>query len=228
MTMGPPEPEPRKMEKLVQKMMTDVKDFHEKITHRPMDNEFPGQGNFDHLAEEVREAWQARGRGDRAGVIDGLIDLVYVALGALLEMGIPPSLPFDEVHRANMTKVPKQTDRYGPGVNDAVKPDGFVSPDHATMLEHLEILHKVSPVFVELTKLRIKKGNNYNRGNVKRSDHFPLGDLSYFQMVWLKMCRVRSMVENPNEDSKRLIERELNDIMVYSCFWAEYMRGLDL
>lgn len=216
------------MEKLVQKMMTDVKDFHEKITCRPMNGEFPGLGNYDHMREEWNEAWDAQARGDRAGVVDGLIDLVYVALGALLEMGIPPSLPFDEVHRANMTKIPKMTDRYGPGVNDAVKPEGFVPPNHAAILDHLEILHKVSPVFVDLTKLRIKKGNNYNRGNVKRMDHFPLGDLSFFQMLWMKMCRVRSLIENPDADSLRLVERELNDILVYGCFWAEYMRGIDI
>ncbi len=80
----------------------------------------------------------------------------------------------------------------------------------------------------------MKKGNNYNRGNVKRSDHFPLGDLSFFQVIWMKMCRVRSLTENPGTtdeektESRRYVEREMNDILVYGAFWLEFMRGLEI
>lgn len=215
------------MEQMIKDMMTKVDEFHKKITLRDYDDGgFPKKGNYEHLIEELRETMAAHAAGDRIGVVDGLIDLVYVALGALLEIGVMPSHPFDAVHEANMKKVPKRTERYGSNTNDAVKPEGWTPPDIAAILERMEILMKVSPIFVELTRLRIKKGNNYNRGNVKREDHFPLGDYSFFQVVWMKMCRVRSLVENPDADSRRLVEREMADILVYGCFWLESIRGV--
>lgn len=223
------------MEQTVRGMMKKVDEFHAKITNREYRQDgFPSVGNYNHLQEELDEIREADKNRSRVGVVDGLIDLIYVALGALLEAGVNPEHHFDEVHAANMRKVPRRTERYGPNQNDAVKPDGWIGPDHEQILERQNVLKNVSPVFIELTRLRMKKGNNYNRGNVKRSDHFPLGDLSFFQVVWMKMCRVRSMTENPGEtpeeraESRRLVERELADIVVYSGFWLENMRGLDL
>lgn len=217
------------MEQLMQDMMKKVDEFHRTITNRQRtDNGFPGEGNYNHLFEELNETIDCHKAGNRVGVVDGLVDLIYVALGTLLEMGVSPQTHFDEVHRANMRKVPRQTERYGPNVNDAVKPDGWTPPDHEAILEQFEVFKKISPVFIELTKLRIKKGNNYNRGNVKRSDHFPLGDLSYFQVIWMKACRVRSMAENPDVDSRRLMEREASDMIVYLCFWLEFMKGIEI
>lgn len=208
----------------MQKMMKQVDEFQQKVLKVPYTSGLVDRSRCEHLMEEVSEILECHDGGDVAGVVDGHVDLVYVALGTLLQMGIHPEYPFDEVHLANMKKVGAKTERHE---HDAVKPEGWVPPDHNAILEHLRILHAVSPVFVDLTKLRLKKGKNYNRGSVKRGDHFPLGDLSYFQVIWMKMCRIRSLVENPDDDSRRLIERELNDIMVYSCFWAEFMRGIE-
>ena len=140
-----------------------------------------------------------------------------------MQMGIPPEFPFDEVHQANMKKRGEKTERHE---YDAVKPEGWTPPDHTAMLERLEILNQVSPVFVDLTKLRLKKGGNYNSKSVKRIDHFPLGDLSFFQMCWMKLCRVRALLENGGD--RKLIEREMNDILVYGCFWMEFIQGIDL
>lgn len=213
------------MEQMIQNMMKKVDDFQTNLVGRQKGKygvTFPDMDQLKHLAEEVDETMRA---GTIEDVVDGLVDVVYVALGMLVKMGVPPDLPFDAVHEANMKKIPMKTSRME---KDAVKPDGWAPPDHAAILEHLEILRQVSPVFVDLTRLRIRKGNNYNRGNVRRMDHFPLGDLSFFQVVWMKMCRIRSLVECPDDDSRRLVERELNDVMVYSCFWAEFLRGLEL
>jgi len=81
----------------------------------------------DHLKEELDEF-------DTAGIIDdeldALLDLVYVALGRILEMGILPGAAFEEVHLANMQKrqgtVPKRPNSQG---LDAVKPEGWSPPD---------------------------------------------------------------------------------------------------
>lgn len=225
-----------KTEKIIQDMAKKVDEFQREILKVPYKPNLPEKSRYGHMTEELSEIIVAHDGNDINGVVDGLVDLIYVALGTLLQMGVPPTEAFDIVHDANMKKRGAKTERHD---YDAIKPEGWVPPDHAAMLEKLEILHQVSPVFVDLTKLRIKKGKNYNSGSVKRSDHFPLGDLSYFQVIWMKMCRVRSLTESMTEyknkglhaaeaDNRRLIERELNDIMVYSCFWAEFMRGLEI
>lgn len=76
-----------------------------------------------HLHEELRELLTAETIEDQ---VDALLDMTYVALGRLLEMGIPVS-SWDEVQRANM-------DRRGAGKTsrsdyDAVKPMGWMPPD---------------------------------------------------------------------------------------------------
>lgn len=218
------------MEKMIQEMAKKVDEFEQKIlqiTH-PQTATLPHPSRYMHLREEIKEIIESHSDDNFVGVVDGLVDLVYVALGTLLQMGIHPDHPFDLVHNANMKKRGAKTERHE---HDAIKPEGWQPPDYGPMLERLDVLNQVSPVFVELTELRIKKGNAYNGPNVKRSDHFPLGDLSYFQVIWMKTCRVRALIESlsaeTSEKNRRLINREVADILVYGCFWLEYMRGLN-
>lgn len=44
--------------------------------------------------------------GDVAETVDGLCDLIYVALGTAVAMGVDLWPVFREVHRSNMTKTP--------------------------------------------------------------------------------------------------------------------------
>lgn len=219
-----------KLDAMMKKMMEQVDTFQRLVTKVPYSSNgvsFPEKSRHGHIAEELMEIIECHAQGDIAGVVDGYIDMIYVAIGTLLQMGIHPEYPFSEVHEANMKKEGAKTKRHD---YDAVKPVGWKPPDIGAVLEHLEVLYKVSPILVALTKMRLHKGNNYNRGNVKREDHFPLGDLSFFQVVWMKMCRVRSLTENPGNtveekvESRRLAERELSDIIVYSEFWIEHMQ----
>ncbi len=82
----------------------------------------------DHLYEEFEEFREAV---TLEGQLDALVDLAYVALGRILEMGVSPALAFDAVHRANMTKLPSGTDRRE---QDAVKPRGWQPPDFTRAL----------------------------------------------------------------------------------------------
>lgn len=66
-------------------------------------------------------------------IADGLVDLVYVAKGTALMMGIPWEACWDEVQRANMAKVPGPSAKRGSAV-DAVKPPGWKAPDHRPIL----------------------------------------------------------------------------------------------
>lgn len=57
---------------------------------------------------------------------DALIDLVYVAMGTAVMMGLPWQQLWDDVQRANMSKVRGMTKR-GHAI-DVTKPEGWVGP----------------------------------------------------------------------------------------------------
>lgn len=93
------------------------------------------------LKEELREiqtAWEA---GDLAGVFDGLLDLNYVSHGTAHLLGLPWQEGWDEVQRANMTKIRAESaaqSRRNTGRGhafDVVKPPDFVPPDIAGVLK---------------------------------------------------------------------------------------------
>ncbi len=80
-----------------------------------------------HLVEELKEIETGMARKDLGATVDGLLDLTYVALGALVEMGITAGAAFEEVHAANMRKAvgrnPKRPD------DTVTKPEGWEPPD---------------------------------------------------------------------------------------------------
>lgn len=89
----------------------------------------------DHLDEELREVLRAHRNGDLVGFADGLVDLVYVAVGTAHFAGIPFDAVWDEVQAANMRKVRASgaddpRGKRGHGA-DVVKPEGWEPPDVA-------------------------------------------------------------------------------------------------
>lgn len=73
----------------------DVVDFHEKfgLTYRGMARWLPvdlALFRSGFLLEEITEWEAASWKCDRAGQLDGLVDLAYVALGSLYLHGLPP------------------------------------------------------------------------------------------------------------------------------------------
>jgi len=84
-----------------------VYDFHKKFSH-PVSDE-PKMLSKDRafvrgkwMQEELLEFYFAE---DIVAQSDGLIDLIYFALGTLVEMGVPPQKIFEIVHNANMSKL---------------------------------------------------------------------------------------------------------------------------
>lgn len=90
------------------------------------------------LEEELKEFVDAHGKGDVVKAIDSLIDLVYVAHGTALLMGVTPhqwNACWQAVHQANMLKVrvesadeSQASTGRGHGT-DVRKPDGWQSPE---------------------------------------------------------------------------------------------------
>ena len=76
------------------------------------------------LDEEVGELRDAIDQQDLVEIADALVDIVYVALGTAVALGLPWEELWDDVHRANMAKRAGITPR-GP---DALKPMGWRGP----------------------------------------------------------------------------------------------------
>jgi hypothetical protein len=89
---------------------------------------------FECMYEELREFNEAVFNQDLAAQADALIDLVYFAKGTACMLGIPWDELWDDVQRANMTKVRG----VGPRGHlvDCVKPPGWKGP------QTQKILHK--------------------------------------------------------------------------------------
>jgi hypothetical protein len=109
--------------------------FHQKFGLEPTSQpDFPVRDIWvlknAHLQEELDEIRAAAINGNLEEYFDGLIDLVYVALGAAYLSGLPFNEGFKRVHEANMKKVRalRTEDSKRGSTYDIVKPAGFVAP----------------------------------------------------------------------------------------------------
>jgi len=86
-----------------------VRAFHDKFGVPARDVPRWDEDSIDrrvkHLAEELEELREAALDQDLPGVADALADIVYLAYGAAINLGIPLDAVLREVQRANMEKV---------------------------------------------------------------------------------------------------------------------------
>jgi predicted HAD superfamily Cof-like phosphohydrolase len=118
----------------------DVAAFYEKFgIPKPPDGSIPWPLRDERalerltlITEEVCELTRAVATHDLVEQADAMVDLVYVVLGMAVELGIPWQRCWDEVQRANMSKVQNVGKR---GIKwDVVKPAGWQPPDHSFLL----------------------------------------------------------------------------------------------
>lgn len=194
------------------------------------------------LQEELKEFNDAADAGDVLEAADALIDLVYFALGRLVEMGVPATAVMDEVQRANMDKERGElSKRPGSMGHDAVKPAGWQAPDHAWLLgftlADLRELRQLraeaaereamSPVWLELQALREAKGKDYNDVPGGRDAYFPYGHFSYAHMLQTKNLRIQSLLAAMQKGRPVNFEGlydTVKDLVNYGTYYAEAMR----
>jgi predicted HAD superfamily Cof-like phosphohydrolase len=88
----------------------EVKKFHEAFGHpvaeKPtvMDLE-RAKKRYSWLLEEINEFLDATNKADLYEQVDAMIDVIYFALGTLVEIGVPPAEIFTIVQKANMSKL---------------------------------------------------------------------------------------------------------------------------
>jgi predicted HAD superfamily Cof-like phosphohydrolase len=130
----------------------DVFQFHNKfqvpMASEPSLLDLPAhlyRRNF--LKEELQEFDQAYATKNIHEAGDALVDLVYVAIGTALMMGLPWAKMWATVQRVNMTKrlaKPDGSDSKRNNPLDVIKPEGFKPADH---WEALGDRARRSPVF---------------------------------------------------------------------------------
>lgn len=77
------------------------------------------------LREEVREFVRAENLVEET---DALLDIIYLALGGLVELGVKPAIPFKIVHRSNLAKRWPNGTRRRNRSGKPLKPPQWVSP----------------------------------------------------------------------------------------------------
>jgi len=109
----------------------DVKLFHESFGHPApvsptMINQKRARSRGTWMLEETAEFLTACDIYEQA---DAMIDLIYFALGTLVEMGIKPEELFNIVQRANMSKLWEDgKPHYNKKDGKVIKPENWVDP----------------------------------------------------------------------------------------------------
>jgi len=206
-------------------VVRDVRDFMRKVLKFDI---FPSPRSLDKerkdwairaLNEEVREFQEATRLKDE---VDALIDLIYFALGRLVEMGLSDEAIIEcwrLVHEANLRKLRGSVLKRGHSV-DAVKPDGWQTPD----LSWTEELSNMNSLSVETAKLRVERGKDY--GDFR--EYFPFGKASYIQMIFVKVQRMVSLVKYSEDDEllREKLKDSLLDLVNYCLFfWKAFWEG---
>ena len=184
------------------------------------------------IGEEIKEFCEAVEAQDPLEQADALLDMVFFALGRLVEMGVPAWAVMQEISRANNDKQPGALSKR-PGWNgrDAVKPVGWRGPDHSWLLTFsLQDLEKARrwdqlPETVQrIAKIATSKGGDYNNIAGGRDAYFPFGHMSYAQVLHMKVARIQSLINSqavgktPNHEG---LADSIDDLLNYGVFYRE-------
>lgn len=195
------------------------------------------------LREELQETLDAMDKGDSYAFLDGLADLVFVAMGAAHKVGANFDVVMAAVCRSNATKTRGDAGR-GLG-RDAVKGPDFVPADVDKIPPHVlwsrpgDVMFAcfddasgaqvdagpvdVPGVFLEAARLLQKKSQDYNSSGVQREDYFPFGALSYAHEINKKALRLRSLTGSGSAPNHESIRDSAVDLMNYSMFFVEFI-----
>lgn len=114
-----------------------IQQLYERHNYEPLivNNVEEMRNRVHFLLEEVNELLESIEDNNFPEVIDALIDIVYVAKGTAVILGIENwHNHFDEVHRANMEKIPGWNEKRPNQVFDLIKPEGWKPPNHLAIL----------------------------------------------------------------------------------------------
>jgi predicted HAD superfamily Cof-like phosphohydrolase len=89
----------------------------------------------DFIQEELNEFRSSVENGDYLEQIDALVDMVVVAKGTAVMMGLRWKWHWDEVHRANLMKEIGKNEKRPDMPFDLIKPEGWIGPNHLSVFD---------------------------------------------------------------------------------------------
>lgn len=189
------------------------------------------------LIEELRESIEAAEANDPEKFVDSMVDLIVVAAGTLSIGRVDAQKAWDEVRRANMSKVRRANPaRTGSGGADLIKPAGWVEPNHEgntgqlglgmgyQLNEHFS--HSVTVLF-EAMDMQFKKNHDYDSGGITRADYFIHGLDSFEYEVnkkWLRLRSVLWLTKRKISLNFESVETSLMDAINYLSFMVAWIR----
>ena len=132
-----------------EKFVQDIQEMHEKfgVNEWFLNADMEQRKRFlgfrmGMLREEFNETCDGYIHAEPEEVVDGLIDLIVIAIGTLDVMEVDVVEAWDEVLRANMSKQSGiKPERPNPlGLPDMIKPDGWEGPFHLDNLGFIDEL----------------------------------------------------------------------------------------
>lgn len=114
----------------MKKQYDQVKQFHETFNHPVADEvtfmkEDRASKRYAWMLEEINEFLEAEDVVEQA---DAMIDTIYFAIGTLVELGIEPTVLFDIVQEANMSKIWADGKPHFNEMGKTIKPEGWQDP----------------------------------------------------------------------------------------------------
>lgn len=162
------------------KQFEQVKAFHiamgQPVADKPVTMDMHRQQQrFEYMAEELQEFIDATDLVDQA---DAMIDLIYLATGTLVELGIKPEPLFDIVQNANMSKLWEDGKaRLHPDTGKVIKPPTFVRPEP---LLQAEIERQIAEARnINFTDALIAIANGKTVVCVRDGEEYALGNMTY-------------------------------------------------
>jgi predicted HAD superfamily Cof-like phosphohydrolase len=130
----------RKIEMGINREYNLVKEFHKAFNH-PF-KETPtlltlerAEKRYNWMKEEIDEFIEATKNCDIVEQADAMIDVIYFALGTLVEMGVEPENLFNIVQHANMSKLWEDGKPHYKEDGKIKKPEGWQDPHNNLALE---------------------------------------------------------------------------------------------
>ena len=123
-------------------LLGDINRFHNKFGFKKNekvgipDNSELVNFRTSFLMEELAEYTQAITKKDDAAALDALIDIVYIALGTAWLFNLPFEKGWNEVQKANMSKLRSKIKSLKRGTTyDVIKPKDWIAPNIEKIVE---------------------------------------------------------------------------------------------
>lgn len=141
----------------MQKQYRLVREFHKTFDHPVSETPKPigkgrGLARCGWLREEVEEFEAACITDDLVDQVDAVMDIMYLSIGALVEMGVAPEEVFNEVHKANMGKRFPDGKVHKMTSGKTAKPEGWKPPEEgiAKILQNMsDKLNNLNTTYLE-------------------------------------------------------------------------------